>query len=143
MPSDQSTPLENIFYLLFQGSHDADVSIFSGDKQYKRIKYTDSIYRFKSSIYIYRANHGQFNTVWGNRDWGMPGGLLLNTKELLDGEDQRQIAKVYISAFLDLSLKGDFSYLPLFKDYRTAKDLLPETLYINRFEDSKTSYICN
>ena len=51
----------------------------------------------------------------------MPGGLLLNTKELLDGEDQRQIAKVYISAFLDLSLKGDFSYLPLFKDYRTAK----------------------
>lgn len=143
MPSDQSTPLENIFYLLFQGSHDADVSSFSGDKQYKRIKFTDSLYRFKTSVYIYRANHGQFNTVWGSRDWGMPGGLLLNTKELLNGEDQRQIAKVYISAFLDLTLKRDFSYLPLFKDYRTAKNLLPETLYINRFEDSETSYICD
>lgn len=143
MPSDMSTPLENIDYLLFQGSHDSDVSSFSGDKQYKRIKFTDSIYHVKTSIYIYRANHGQFNTVWGNRDWGLPGGYMINTKALLDGEDQRQIAKVYISAFLDMTLKGNKTYLPMFRDYRAAGDWLPETLYINRFEDSETLYICD
>jgi len=142
-PSDQSTPLENINYFVIHGSHDADVSNFSGDKQYKRIKFNDSIYHFKSSLYVYRANHGQFNTVWGKRDWGLPGGYLLNTKELISGEKQRQVAKVYISAFLDLTLKGDMSFLPLFKDYRYAKHWLPETLYINRFEDSETSFLCD
>ncbi|MFC1556099.1 MFS transporter, partial [candidate division KSB1 bacterium] len=54
-PSEVSTPLENINYLALHGSHDSDVSVFSGDKQYKRIKFTDDRYYFKSSIYIYRA----------------------------------------------------------------------------------------
>lgn len=140
-PSDQPTPLNNINYLLFHGSHDADVSSFSGDKQFKRIKFDDGEYKFKSSIYIYRANHGQFNTVWGNHDSGMPGALLLNTKALLQGEDQRQIAKVYMGAFLETTLKGNQDYMPLFKDYRYGEKWLPETLYINRFADSKTEIL--
>lgn len=141
MPSDQSTPLENIDYLLLQGAHDADVSFFSGDRQYKRIKFTENRYMFKTSIYIYRANHGQFNTVWGNRDWGLPRGYLLNTKLLLTGEEQRQIAKVYISAFLDVTLKGEDSYLSIFRDYRVAADWLPKTYYVSRFEDSRTRIV--
>ncbi|PKP34704.1 MAG: hypothetical protein CVU00_05620 [Bacteroidetes bacterium HGW-Bacteroidetes-17] len=140
-PSDQPTPLKNINYLLLHGSHDSDVSSFSGDKQFKRIKFDDGAYKFKTSIYIYRANHGQFNTVWGNHDSGMPGALLLNTKALLKGEEQRQIAKVYMGAFLEMTLKGNQSYLPIFKDYRYAEKWLPETLYINRFEDSETNIL--
>ncbi|MBU1014537.1 MAG: hypothetical protein KKG99_16180 [Bacteroidetes bacterium] len=142
-PSDQPTPLKNINYLLFHGSHDSDVSSFSGDKQFKRIKFDDGTYKFKTSIYIYRANHGQFNTVWGNHDSGMPGALILNTKALLEGEQQRQIAKVYMGAFLEMTLKGNQSYLPIFKDYRNAEKWLPETLYINRFEDSETTIIAD
>lgn len=140
-PSDQPTPLKNINYLLLHGSHDADVSSFSGDKQFKRIKFDNGEYKFKTSIYIYRANHGQFNTVWGNHDSGMPRALLLNTKALISGEDQRQIAKVYMGAFLETTLKGNPSYMPLFKDYRYAEKWLPETLYINRFEDSETNIL--
>ena len=137
-PSDQPTPLKNINYLLLHGSHDSDVSSFSGDKQFKRIKYDDGAYKFKTSIYIYRANHGQFNTVWGNHDSGMPWALLLNTKALIKGEEQRQIAKVYMGAFLETTLKGNQEYMPLFKDYRYGEQWLPETYYINRFEDSET-----
>lgn len=137
-PSDQPTPLKNINYLLLHGSHDADVSSFSGDKQFKRIKFDDGEYKFKTSIYIYRANHGQFNSVWGEHDSGMPRALLLNTKALIKGEDQRQIAKVYMGAFLETTLKGNQKYMPLFKDYRYAEKWLPETYYINRFEDSET-----
>ncbi|MFA8434903.1 MAG: hypothetical protein ACEPOZ_10345 [Marinifilaceae bacterium] len=142
-PSNQSTPLENINYLLLQGSHDADVSFFSGDRQYKRIQFSNGKEYFKTSIYIYRANHGQFNTVWGNRDYGLPGGYFLNTKALLNGEDQRQIAKVYISSFLDATLKDNHQYLSLFRDYRKGLKWLPESYYINRYEDSHTRYFCD
>jgi dienelactone hydrolase len=141
MPTGRSTPLENINYLVFQGAHDADVSFFSGDRQYKRIKFTDDRYWFKSSLYIYRANHGQFNTVWAERDWGLPHGYLLNVKPLLTGEEQRKIAKVYISAFLDVTLKDQDAYLPLFRDDRVAAEWLPKTYYVNRFEDSRTRIV--
>ena len=142
-PSNSSTPMENTNYLLLQGSHDSDVSFFSGDRQYKRIKFTDKLSHFKTSLYIYRANHGQFNTVWGNRDHPIPAGYLLNTKPLISGQEQRQIAKVYISAFLDATLKNRASYRPMFQDYRRAKQWLPKTYYINRFQSNNAQYICD
>jgi len=140
-PSKISTPLENVNYLVLQGSHDADVSYFSGDRQYKRIQFTDSTNYMKASIYAYRANHGQFNSVWGNRDYGLPYGLLLNTKPLISGEEQRQISKVYISAFLDATLLNKQEYRPMFHDYRSAAHWLPETFYISRYADSQTQLL--
>lgn len=137
-PSKISTPLKNVNYLVLQGSHDADVSFFSGDRQYKRLRFTDGTDYMKTSIYAYRANHGQFNTVWGNRDYGIPYGFLLNTKPLISGEEQRQISKVYISAFLEATIKDKQEYSPLFRDYRNAAHWLPKTYYINRYEDAQT-----
>jgi len=142
-PTKVSTPLSNINYLVFQGSHDGDVSSFSGDRQYKRIRFTGNEYFFKTSLYIYRANHGQFNTVWGEYDWGRPHGIILNTKELLAGADQRRVALVYMSAFLEATLKNNRSYLPMFRDYRLASSWLPKTYYVNRFEDSRTSFVAD
>jgi dienelactone hydrolase len=141
LPTFQPTPLEDINFLLLHGSHDSDVSSFSGDKQYKRIAFSGEDYYLKTSLYIYRANHGQFNTVWGDTDSGPPYGNLLNRAELISGEDQRTIGKVYIGAFLDLTLKDQKEYLPLFKDYRYGRHWLPDTYYINRFADARTTYI--
>jgi dienelactone hydrolase len=141
LPTFQPTPLEDINFLLLHGSHDSDVSSFSGDKQYKRIAFSGEDYYLKTSLYIYRANHGQFNTVWGDTDSGPPYGNLLNRAELISGEDQRTIGKVYIGAFLDLTLKDQKEYLPLFKDYRYGRHWLPDTYYINRFADVRTTYI--
>ncbi len=143
LPAFNRTPLKDINFLLLHGSHDADVSSFSGDKQYKRIAFSGEDYYFKTSIYIHRANHGQFNTTWGDSDSGPPYGNFLNRKELIPGEDQRQVGKVYIGAFLDLTLKGKDEYLPLFKDYRYGNEWLPDTYYINRFADSKTKFIAD
>ena len=36
-----------------------------------------------------------------------PGGLFLNRKELLKADEQRQISKVYVSAFLQATLLGE------------------------------------
>ncbi len=135
-PAGKPTPLENVNYLVFQGAHDSDVSVFMGERQYNRVKFTDGNYWIKSTLYSYRSNHGQFNTVWGDNDWGLPMGLILNRKTLLRGDEQRKISKVYISAFLEYALHGENEYLPIFRDYRYARDWLPEDIYINRLEDS-------
>ncbi len=135
-PAGRPTPLENVNYLTIQGAHDADVSSFTGARQYNRVKFTDGKYWFKAYIYSYRSNHGQFNTVWGDNDWGRPWGMILNRKSLLTGEDQRKISRVYITAFLESTLHGKTGYIPLFRDQRCISAWLPEDIYINRFEDS-------
>lgn len=142
-PAGQPTPLENVSYLTVQGAHDADVSSFSGARQYNRVTFTDESYWFKAYLYSYRSNHGQFNTVWGNNDWGMPGGLILNRKALLAGEKQRKIALVYFTAFLEANLLDKKGYIPMFRDHRCVREWLPEDIYINRFEDSYFSPIAH
>jgi len=140
-PGGTRTKLKDIDYFVIHGAQDADVYSFAGNRQFDRIAFTDSLYRFKAGLYIYGANHGQFNTSWGNNDAGIPFTGLLNLKQLLDGEDQREIAKVYISAFLEATLQDDKRYLPLFADVRAGKKWLPETIYLSQFEDSNTRMI--
>ncbi|HEY0828371.1 MAG TPA: alpha/beta hydrolase [Bacilli bacterium] len=133
---DKRIYLHNVNYLLLQGSQDSDVNTYSGAQQYRRTTFTGNDYYVKASLYIDGANHGQFNTVWGNSDTSLPTALLLNKKEIIHSADQRHIAKTYISAFLEAVLHGKKNYLPMFRDYRTALDWLPKTGYISQFEDS-------
>ncbi|QGU95740.1 alpha/beta hydrolase [Clostridium bovifaecis] len=128
-PAGKPTEIKNINYLLLQGANDGDVSVFMGSNQYDRIKFDDGKYHFKSSLYIYGANHGQFNTIWGKRDIPKPMGWLLNLKTLLSEEEQRSIAKTYISAFLKSTLKEEKEYIALFKDYSEGEKFLPKTVY--------------
>ena len=90
----------------------------------------------KAALYIHRANHGQFNTVWGPYDAGPPLKHFLARGALLSGADQRRIAQVYIAAFLEATLRGRSEYIPLFRDHRCAAPWLPDTVYFNRFADS-------
>jgi hypothetical protein len=61
----------------------------------------------------------------------------------LSGDEQRRIAQIYVSAFLDATLKGNKSYLPLFRDHRLIDHWLPRTSYISRFQDSSFHVIAN
>lgn len=135
-PGETGTPLENVNYLVLHGANDGDVQSFAGLRQYERTEFTDSAYYFKSAVYIYGANHGQFNTTWGNRDSGFPYGSLLNVDALMPMEDQLTIGKTYISAFLQTTLQGKKEYEGLFKDYRAGQDWLPETIYLNQYQSS-------
>jgi dienelactone hydrolase len=137
-PADQGTPLENINYLVLHGAHDADVSTFMGQRQFQRVRFTGGGPWRKSAVYIYRANHGQFNTVWGSSNVGKELGLLLNKRNLLSGEAQRQVGKVFFSAFLDLTLRDARAYEPLFRDARRGGAWLPSTIYLTRYEDAST-----
>lgn len=135
-PTGQFTPLQNVNYLLIHGSHDGDVSTAVGLRQYDRLRFTDGEPWFKSVFFMYRANHGQWNTVWGNKDTGPRSGRTLDLRALIDPEAQRQFAKVVIAGFLEATLHGQRDYLPMFRDHRTAGAWLPKTMYTTAFQES-------
>lgn len=135
-PAGMKRFVHDVNYFVIQGGHDADVSDFAGSRQYQRATMSEAFEGFKASLFIYRANHGQFNTVWGRDDSRPPGGWLLNLKPLLSGDEQRRIAKVYFSAFLEATLNGKREYVPLFEDYRRGAKWLPDATYAARFQDA-------
>lgn len=143
-PAGHPAEITDVNYLVLQGSHDGDVSSFKGIQQYERVSFTGPQGKlFKAAVYIYRANHGQFNSLWGDQDRSGVLGGLLNKAALLDDEAQRQIAEVYISAFLEATLNDRSEYLPLFQDYHTAGDWLPATNYITQYQDSGVQLIAD
>jgi dienelactone hydrolase len=149
-PNDPYSPekdvpirLENTNYLILQGGYDQDMSWFLGNRVYNRVRFTDGKYHFKSALYIYRANHGQFNTSWGREDYPAPMSWLLDLKPIMRGDDQRKIAGLYISTFLESTLLDNRKYMPFLKDYRNAREYVPQEYYVNQFEDSSFRYAAN
>jgi dienelactone hydrolase len=143
-PAEQFRVLKDVNYFTLQGANDADVSSFDGSRQYDHVRFSGNAPEFKSELYIYRANHGQFNTMWGRAsDQDAPTSWFLDLRPLLSGDQQRQIAKVYISAFLEATLHGRTEYQDVFRDYRRGQQWLPKTLYLNRFQDQTYKPICS
>ncbi|HPA69714.1 MAG: hypothetical protein GXY31_04365, partial [Bacteroidales bacterium] len=104
-PGRMRTPLTDVNYLTIQGSHDADVSSYQGMRQFNRVHFSEGFDGFVAGIYIWAANHGQFNTKWGKTDYSSPHINFYNLGQLLSAEDQMTIAKTYISAFLEVTLR--------------------------------------
>ena len=143
-PAGQLMPVENVNYLIIHGSHDGDVASFIGRRQYQRVRFTDQKSWFKSTFYVYRANHGQFNTVWGNADRGpFRSSRQLDVRGLISGEEQRQLGRVLIGAFLEATLHNKREYVALFHDHRTAGTWLPRTMYITRYDESGSRYVAD
>jgi hypothetical protein len=87
-PAGVWTPVENVNYMVIHGSHDADVSSFNGLRAFQRIKFTDGKPWFKAAWYVYRANHGQWNSVWGNKDNGPRSARSLDLRGLISPDEQ-------------------------------------------------------
>jgi hypothetical protein len=134
-PAGQRTPLQDVSYLVIQGGHDADVTTFLGSRQWRRLSLSDGSGCFKASVWSYRSNHGQFNTVWGDTDFSWPFSLLLNRQPLLTGDEQRRFGGVIMSAFLEATLNDRAEYRAVFRDLRSAAHWLPEDSYVTRYED--------
>ena len=140
-PAGEVIPLENINYLVLQGSNDMDVNSFDGYNTFERIEFTGDEFYFKSAVYIQGANHGQFNTVWGDDDIGVPAIWMYDRSQLITEDDQTHIASVLISAFIDVTLNENSGYLPLFKNINSGKTWLPDTAYLNAYADSEMEYL--
>jgi dienelactone hydrolase len=137
-PRDNGTRLRNTSYFVIHGSLDSDVTSFMGLTQFSRTDLHHSN-EFKASLYVHGANHGQFNSSWGNQDTAL--GWSLRKAAIMPAEWQRQIVEVYFSAFLDVVHKGRKEYMPIFKNSRFAAGWLPDTYYINNFKDADSLWL--
>lgn len=134
---ERSTLLRDVNYFVIHGSLDGDVTSFMGSSQYARDTLTGTVPAFKAQLYVKDANHGQFNTSWGRDDLGMPWPVL-DKRAILDPEAQRQVARVYLSAFLQTTLMGREDYRSLFEDPRRGAAWLPKGYLAADFADSAT-----
>ena len=137
-PGNRRLPLEDINYLVLHGAHDMDVITFMGSRPYSRLGFSGDQPYFKAALYIYGANHGQFNSDWGRQDLFGPAMQLFNLRTLMPAAEQEQIGKVALSAFLEATLQGETGYRALFRDVRTAAAWLPDTVYLSQYQDSDT-----
>ncbi len=135
-PNGKPIMLKDIDLFLLQGAHDSQVMAFSGMGQYDRTSFSPDSDHFKTAWYFYRGNHVKFNTAWGSADLSAPVSWLLNQKPLLSNEEQQQLARAGITAFLEASLKGKTVYRTWFHDLRQAANWLPEDMYVTAYQDS-------
>ncbi|MBM7622151.1 dienelactone hydrolase [Bacillus tianshenii] len=121
---DQPVELKDINYLTIQGANDTDHTNNYGVRQYERVSFSDDFDGFKSSIYLYGANHGQFNSDW-EVDQPSPYWWFMNQKEIMEPELQRDMTKLYVAAFLDATLKDKEEYRQIFSKKETASSWIP------------------
>ena len=136
-PSDgqysESLQLSGTDFLTIQGGHDGDARAWSGIRQFARTTTDDD--GFKAAIWAYRANHGQFNTVWGRGDFGPYTGAVFNLAPLLAPADQEDIARTAIGAFLELSLHHQDVYRGFFRRPMVGGGWLPDDIIVVRSVD--------
>lgn len=132
-PGGIGTPLRDVSYFTLQGSQDGDMFSFDGARQAERVRFSGDTRAFRSALHFGGGNHGQFNTDWGRYDITPPFGWLLNIAPLMPAPDQRRIAEVFLSAFLDTTLRDDARYLPLFREPGRGAAWLPDTVYAAEF----------
>ena len=87
------------------------------------------------------ADHNQFNTTWGDNDLGLPWRFLLETRPLLKPQAQRQVAKAYLSAFLQDALMGNAGYQAFLQDPRRGAAWLPSGYLAANYADSDTAWV--
>ena len=135
-PAGRAAELEDVSYLMIHGTDDQDVYIPMGEKQYNNVHFTGKEDCFKSVIYMLGANHGQFNTKWGDNDMGMPFGYIANRNAFLSADDQRTLLTAFVKTFLDAALKGETQYRTLFSAPAQYRDALPNTVCCAMYQDS-------
>lgn len=139
--SEGANVLKNTNYLVLQGGHDADVYQFLGSRQWQRTYFDDDADYLKQLIYFYRGNHINFNqSMSDNFHWWQRGNF---DKNLLSPAQQEQLTKVFVSAFLEISLFNKHEYRQLFKQPVPQQFALPEDIYISRYATSNFDVIAD
>ncbi|MBK8989238.1 MAG: hypothetical protein IPM39_24770 [Chloroflexi bacterium] len=135
-PGGRKPTLDHANYLLLAGGHDSDTFMLYGQQQYNRARFYENPTGFKALAYVYQANHGQFNSVWGNKDRGLYNSLLLNRAPLLTGAAQEQAAKVMITSFLNAALRDEADYRAVFGNPAAAANWLPPGIVATQLQEA-------
>jgi hypothetical protein len=125
-------------YYVMHGSHDGDVSDFGGHRLYDRaFPVNNSTNNFKGLLYIYGANHGNWNTGWGT----CCESAITPTASAISGNDQMTIGKSYMTSFYLASLKGWNSYRYFLNGEVTFTSLPPAVTRVFQYQDPKKLFL--
>ncbi|HEY5858355.1 MAG TPA: hypothetical protein VIW24_31120 [Aldersonia sp.] len=126
-------------YFLIHGSRDGDVSTFEGYNTYNRAHAVDlanptvSDGKLKALLWVYRANHNQFNSVWASET---PPAVAMPRA------DQEEVAKVYIGALAHALLLDRAEYLEVLRDHAAAETWLAAGAdFVSQYQDADRVFI--
>ncbi len=121
-------------YLMLYSGHDA-ITPQLNSSFYNKINFSADNFAAKAIVNLYRANQVQYGSLTNKRDWPSLGGLLLNQKQVLEADKQKNIAKTIIAAFLEGTINQRREYLDLFQNEKLTY-LYPKELISTRYQDT-------
>ena len=127
-------------YFVIHGSQDADVFNFGGYHTYNRAHAVDlanptvSDGKWKALLWVHKANHNYFNSVWaaegGSAAVSMP------------RPSQEQIAKVEFGALAQAVLLGRAEYFEVLKDHAVAMPFMPAGAdMVSQYQDPERIFV--
>ena len=126
-------------YYLIHGSRDGDVSTFEGYNTYNRAHAVDlanptvSDGKLKALLWVYAANHNQFNTTWGSET--APGFAM-------PAANQQQIAMVHFGALTQALLLDRHEYLDVLRNFGAATAWVPAgTDFVSQYQDPARIFV--
>ena len=126
-------------YIVIHGSKDSDVSTFEGYHTYERAHAVDlanptvSDGKFKAMLWVYKANHNQFNSIWAPES---PPGVAMPRP------DQEQIAMVHIGAVAQAVLLDRKAYFAVLHDHAAAGQWDPPgTDLVSQYQDPERIFV--
>jgi hypothetical protein len=126
-------------YFLIHGSRDGDVSTFEGYNTYNRAHAVDlanptvSDGKLKALLWVYGANHNQFNSTWPSET---------PPATTIPRAQQEQIAKVHFGALARALLLDERGYLHVLRDHAVAVTWVPASSdFVSQYQDPERVYI--
>jgi hypothetical protein len=126
-------------YYLIHGSRDGDVSTFEGYNTYNRAHAVDlanptvSDGKLKALLWVYGANHNQFNSVWASET---------PPATTMPRAGQEQIAKVHFGALAQALLLDRSEYLEVLRDHRVPRAWVPAGAdFVSQYQDPERVFI--
>jgi dienelactone hydrolase len=122
------TVVPNPYYVI-HGARDGDVTSFPGYHTYNRAHAVDlanptvSSGQWKAMLWVYNANHNQFNSIWASEAAAMP------------RASQEQIAKVHFGALAQAVLLRRPEYFAVLEDHAVATGWVPAgTEFVSQYQ---------
>ena len=126
-------------YFIIHGSKDSDVFTFEGYHTYERAHAVDlanptvSDGKFKAMLWVHKANHNQFNSVWAPET--APG-------VAMPRPSQEQIAKVHLGALALAVLLDRHEYFAVLHDHAVATAWDPAgTELVSQYQDPQRIFV--
>lgn len=125
-------------YYSMHGSHDGDVFNFGGLRMYNRAyPVTNPTSNTKGFVFVHGADHSQWNTTWCCDS----GGLASLPFPVIARSDQEQIGKAYMSAFFQMSLRGNVGYKHFLNGDAGFASLPAAVTRVFQYQDPERTFI--